>query len=117
MKKVNFFLVGEPKCGTTILYHYFKNHKSLFLSDVKEPSYFCSDFFNEIESNKDSYSFRTLNDYHSLYDLKSNKKYLCDFSPGYLFSKVAAENIYKYNKKSKILVLLREPVSFFKKFP
>src|ERR1700693_5821778 len=39
----NFLVVGAPKTGTTSLYHYLKQHPQIFMSPVKEPSYFCSE--------------------------------------------------------------------------
>ena len=38
--KVNFFIVGAPKAGTTSLYSYLNQHHSISMSLVKEPNYF-----------------------------------------------------------------------------
>ena len=39
MKKPNLFIVGAPKCGTTFLYHYLKQHPEIFFPDFKEPHF------------------------------------------------------------------------------
>ena len=40
----NFFIIGAPKCGTTALSRYLSQHPNIFMSDPKEPHYFCDDF-------------------------------------------------------------------------
>src|SRR5262249_18066920 len=37
----NFLLVGTMKAGTTSLYHYVGQHPDVFVSPVKEPSFFA----------------------------------------------------------------------------
>ena len=38
--RVDFFIVGAPKAGTTSLYHYLNEHPQVELSLQKEPDYF-----------------------------------------------------------------------------
>ncbi|HEX5431187.1 MAG TPA: sulfotransferase, partial [Bryobacteraceae bacterium] len=38
-----FFLIGAPKAGTTSLYHYLDQHPQIYMSPIKEPSYFASE--------------------------------------------------------------------------
>ena len=40
MKKVDFFIVGAPKAGTTSLYHYLNEHSDIEMSSQKEPDFF-----------------------------------------------------------------------------
>ena len=42
-RKPDFFIVGAPKCGTTSLYYYLRQHPEIFLPDYKEPHYFGKD--------------------------------------------------------------------------
>lgn len=37
-----FFLAGAPKAGTTSLYHYLGGHPQIFVSPVKEPTFFAA---------------------------------------------------------------------------
>jgi hypothetical protein len=42
-KLPNFFVVGTGKAGTTSLYLTLKAHPQIFMSPVKEPSFFASE--------------------------------------------------------------------------
>lgn len=100
--KVNLFIVGAPKCGTTALVDYLNQQNEIFFPPIKEPHYFCSDFPN----------FRRINDanqYSGLYN-KSNARVKGDASVWYLYSKVSAQKIYEYNPEAKIIVMVRNPV-------
>ena len=39
----NFFIVGAPKCGTTALYAYLRQHPDIFMPETKEPNFFGHD--------------------------------------------------------------------------
>ena len=39
LKRVNFFVIGAAKCGTTTLYARLSQHPEVFLSPLKEPNY------------------------------------------------------------------------------
>ena len=39
----NFFLAGASKTGTTSLYHYVGQHPDVFMSPIKEPSFFAAE--------------------------------------------------------------------------
>ena len=43
MRYPDFYIVGAPKCGTTAMYDYLRQHPQLFMPDRKEPLYFGSD--------------------------------------------------------------------------
>jgi hypothetical protein len=40
MREPNFFLVGAPKAGSTSLYYHLRQHPDIYMSPMKEPSYF-----------------------------------------------------------------------------
>ena len=42
-KKVDFFIVGAAKAGTTSLYHFLAQHPEVYMSPIKEPNYFADD--------------------------------------------------------------------------
>ena len=70
--KVNFFIVGAPKAGTTSLYSYLNQHHSISMSLVKEPNYFSH---KEILAQKLYYKTKLITDlkkYHSLFDFKNS---------------------------------------------
>jgi hypothetical protein len=121
--KVNFFIVGQPKCGTTSLFHYFKKHKEVFMPEQKQLYFFAKDH-NEYRKkhekfNTDHYSKYynyKFEDYISRFDFQENINVYGDITPDYIYSKTAPLDIYEYNKNAKILVILREPLSFLKSF-
>ena len=122
-KKVNFFIVGQPKCGTTSLFHYFKKHKEVFMPEQKQLYFFAKDhnehrkkyskFNTEYYAKYYNYKFE---DYISRFNFQKNINIYGDITPDYIYSKTAPTDIYKYNNNAKILVILREPLSFLKSF-
>ena len=106
MNKPNFFIIWEPKCGTTIIHHYLSQHPQIFMSDPKEPHHFDTDLDRLA-------SVRNFDKYLKLFS-KANKshKIIGEATPGYAKSKAAAKNIYEFNPDAKILYIIREPVSY-----
>ena len=43
MRMPDFFIVGAPKCGTTAMFYYLKQHPEIFMPEQKEPRFFSSD--------------------------------------------------------------------------
>ena len=120
MKKPDFFIVGEPKSGTTALYTYLKQHPDIFMPKIKEPYYFCKDFHKESdEYNKKmkyffrkSFPFRTDEQYLKLFKSWKEQKISGEASVTYLYSKIAAKEIHLFNPDAKIIMILRNPVDF-----
>jgi len=118
MKKPNLFIVGHPKSGTTALYNFLKQHPDIFMCPVKEPNFFCKDFIEESDLFHKQKSFyldswsREQKAYLSLFANVKSEKIIGECSISYVYSKVAAAEIQKFNPCAKIIILLREPVSF-----
>jgi hypothetical protein len=45
----NFLVIGTMKGGTTSLYHYLRDHPQIFMSSVKEPMFFASNWNKGLE--------------------------------------------------------------------
>jgi hypothetical protein len=104
MKKPNFFIVGAPKCGTTALSEYLRGHPNVFFSQPKEPHFFATDFPNHRAT-------ATLEEYLALFhEVRPNHLRVGEGSVWYLYSREAVRNIYEYNPKAKLIVMLRNPV-------
>ena len=44
MKKPNFFIIGAPKCGTTSIANWLREHTNIFMvENPKEPMFFDTD--------------------------------------------------------------------------
>ena len=102
--KPNFFIVGGPKCGTTALYTYLKNHPEIFMSRIKEPQFFAADIFC------DQRTVQTLADYLSCFAAARNEKRIGEASTAYLGSRNAAQEIKAFNPNAQIIIALRNPV-------
>jgi len=108
--KVDFFIVGAPKAGTTSLYHYLNEHPKISMSSVKEPNYFS---YEELETQKLYYKsnkINSLDSYHNLFPTRDANLIYGEASVSYLFYKNVAEKIKTYNKNAKIIILLRNPI-------
>ncbi|MBN1253032.1 MAG: sulfotransferase [Bacteroidales bacterium] len=114
--KPNLFIVGMPKAGTSALYFFLKQHPEIFMSEDKEPNYFCADLIEESDNfhkrKFEDFRYRNEKSYLKLFENKDKFKIAGEASTQYLFSKKAAENIYNFNTKAKIIIIIREPVSF-----
>ncbi len=107
--KVDFFIVGAPKSGTTSLYHYLNNHPEIEMSAEKEPDYFS---YHNLESELIYYKKKrvsTLEKYHSLFSQKKDTL-RGEASVSYLFYNDVPDRIKQYNPFAKIIIILRNPV-------
>ena len=103
MENPNLFIVGAPKSGTTFLYHYLKQHPDIYFPNFKEPHFFGSDLIRR----NGAYNL-SLEEYQDLF--KTDKKIIGEASTFYIFSKNAPEEIYNFNPKAKIIIMLRDLV-------
>ena len=130
-QKVNFFLIGAAKSGTTSLYERMGEHAEVYLSPLKEPNFFSTDidpknFSEAFKANTQldlSGYFKTrplaqqqvgfvreLSDYNRLFEAVDSESVIGECSTSYLYSKTAALEVRRYNAQAKILVVLRNPV-------
>ena len=113
--KPNLFIVGQPKSGTTALHQFLGQHPEIYMSSIKEPHFFCSDFHLESDrayGKKRFFDFRSESAYLQLFNRAGNAKVIGESSTNYLYSQVAAEKIYNFNPDAKIIIILREPAKF-----
>ena len=104
----DLFLVGAPKCGTTALYTYLAMHPDIFMSPVKEPHYFYTDY--------PSPDHIGASDYSRLF-VKAASGQLCgEGSTLYLFSRCAIKEILKANPKAKLIAMVRNPLEMVVSF-
>jgi GrpB-like predicted nucleotidyltransferase (UPF0157 family) len=104
MRKPSFFLVGAPRCGTTSLYTYLKQHPEIYLSVDKEPHFFGSDL------TPMPGTIREESLYLSLFAGAGDRPCVGEGSVWYLSSAKAPFEIRDFVPEAKILVLLRDPV-------
>ena len=107
--KVDFFIVGAPKAGTTSLYHYLSEHPQVEMSSQKEPDYFSDKAINEQGMYYTKNRVNSLAKYESLFVQKESVVY-GEASVSYLFYENVPEDIKKYNPNAKIIIMLRDPI-------
>jgi len=107
----NFFVVGAGKSGTTSLYYYLEQHPDIFIPRMKELNFFSSE---EMKAQRiyyrPVYIIDRLDDYLELFNKVKSEYAIGDISPSYLFRASAANNIFNFNDKAKIVIILRNPV-------
>ena len=115
----SFFIIGMPRSGTTTLYHYLSQHPDIFMSHPKEPNYFNKD--NVVEAldwmpNNTPFPFtKTEEEYLKLFN-KAKGKISGEATINYFYSEDAPKLIKKFNPDAKLILIIREPISFLESF-
>jgi hypothetical protein len=111
----DFAIVGEPKSGTTALAEFLGGHPGICMSVPKETAYFATDLREESDRFHGAakyFEFRTEDDYAAAFAHCEPGQLRGDASTAYLHSQAAAANLHDANPAARIVVMLREPVSF-----
>ena len=105
-RRPDFFILGAPKCGTTALSEYLRQHERVFVSTPKEPHYFCDDFDYYYAPGQ-----RTEEHYLRLFD-EAGDAHLAvgEASVWYLYSPTAAREIMEFDPAARVIVMVRNPV-------
>lgn len=94
---VQFFFVGPPKTGTTLIYEMLNKLSEVSVSQqTKELEFFNKHFKRGTKWYQDSF------------DIK--RKIKCDISTSYFTSELARKRIKEYNPVAKIIITIRNPV-------
>jgi sulfotransferase family protein len=101
----NLFIVGAPKCGTTALWEYLRQHPQIYMSPVKEPYFFTSPDPTQPGAIRDQ------EDYLDLFDKGRDKPVRGEASPLYLSDPQAPYAIKDAVPDAKVVIALREPVA------
>jgi hypothetical protein len=99
----NFFIVGAPRCGTTAMYEYLRQHPDVFMPYRKEPVYFGSDLAKRNPPMTEA-------EYLSLFRAGAGRARLGEATVWYLYSRTAAEEIKAFATDPRIIIMLRNPV-------
>ena len=66
--KVDFFIVGAAKSGTTSLYNYLFKHPEVCMSSIKEPNFFSNKLLNEQKMYYKDVKIDSIEKYHNLFN-------------------------------------------------
>jgi hypothetical protein len=104
--KPNFFILGAPKCGTTSMAMWLRQHPAIFMPALKEPNFFNTDI-----NRPPTYGVGTLDAYEALFAPATRaQRIIGEASVFYLSSTVAVQNILRYQPNARFIVMLRNPV-------
>jgi hypothetical protein len=103
MPAPSFFIVGAPKCGTTSLNDYLRQHPGIFIPERKELHYFGSDL-RFLKSRRP-----TREEYLANFAAAQPEQIAGEASVWYLFSELAAKEIHAFCPAAKIIIMLRSP--------
>jgi hypothetical protein len=100
--RLDFVLAGAQKSGTTALHYFLRRHPKITMGDQQEIHFFDNDalFVSEVDYEE----------LHKHYPSVGPSIIAGDCTPSYIYHEPAAERIWKYNPKTKLLILLRNPV-------
>lgn len=101
--KIDFFIIGAPKCGTTAVDQYLSAHERIFMG-TKEMHHFLTDHPDLYQhyQNPDNY----FNDFQDAQSAQT----IGESSVFYFYSDQAIKNILEHNPQAKIIVFLRNPI-------
>lgn len=129
----NFFIVGAPKAATTAAFYYLRQHPDVFMSPIKEPFYFVSEFRPEVVTPEwrerlasnaaafDAYIdnpragrrppgvVTEWNQYLKLFRHAREGQAIGEGSTAYMWSRTAARGIADAIPGARILMILRNP--------
>lgn len=114
MRTPDFFIVGQPKSGTTALYEMLRTHPQLYLPQLKEPVFLASDLLAGLRWPSVRARPQTLEDYLALFAPARGEQRAGEASALYLWSQTAAANIAELQPAARIIAILREPVGLLR---
>jgi hypothetical protein len=130
LKLPNFILAGAPTSGTTSLYHYLSQHPDVYMSPIKEPTYFAAadmlsrdDFSQGIKRHQTAikaylagpmtqparFWLTEWEDYLSLFRNVSDQKAIGEASVSYFWLPSAASAIRAKLPGVRLIFMLRDP--------
>jgi hypothetical protein len=106
----DFFIVGQPKSGTTALHTMLRRHPQIFMPENKEPWFFAAEL-HERTPPRPAGTPRSLSEYAALFASARPEQRVGEASVLYLWSHTAAQAIAEVAPQARIVAILREPAS------
>jgi hypothetical protein len=101
VRRVNFFVAGVQKGGTTALDALLRGHPMIRMARVKEPHFFDDESIDWQAPDYDNY--------HALFDLEAPSTVVGEATPIYSYWPKSLDRIATYNSNAKIVLSLRHP--------
>ncbi len=109
----DFFIVGQPKSGTTALYEMLRGHPQIFMPASKEPWFFAEELLERTPPRPGG-TPRTLEQYSSWFADARPDQRAGEASALYLWSRTAPARIAAARPDARIIAILREPASLLR---
>lgn len=112
----NFLVAGCPRCGTTSLYNYLRQHPDIFMSAVKEPGFLTEPFAAHPppEAGDKVYArrfMRHFEDYAALFNGHQGEHAIGEATPHiYYYGQKAVARVREFLGDPKLILILRNPV-------
>jgi hypothetical protein len=103
----NTFILGFPKCGTTLCRDLFYQHPDIFMSKPEEPGYFDRRF--RFNSDK-LVQFQTLEDYLTVFSRVTHERVVVDGSVYQVYDREYIKEILRISPEAKFIIFLRNPI-------
>jgi len=103
IERLDFTIAGAQKSGTTALHYFLTKHRDITMGDQQEIHFFDDE--NIFSGGPVDYELL-----HRHFAPLARATIAGDCTPNYLYWEPAAERIWKYNPRIKLLVLLRNPI-------
>jgi hypothetical protein len=112
----NLVVAGAPKCGTTSLYHYLKQHPEVYLPPRKDLHYFTREHLaRDTAGPGDTAVLQHLCKDRAAYEAEfagaRGEKVLGDISPSYFDFAEVAPAMRRELGDARVVILLRDPVA------
>jgi hypothetical protein len=109
----DFFIVGQPKSGTTALYEMLRRHPQIHMPAGKEPWFFARELHERTPPRPEG-TPATLDAYLALFAAARPGQRVGEASALYLWSRTAARAIAEVAPDARIVAILREPASLLR---
>jgi hypothetical protein len=109
----DFFIVGQPKSGTTALYEMLRRHPEIYMPAGKEPWFFASELHDRAPPRPEG-TPATLTEYLALFAAARPGQRVGEATALYLWSRTAARGISEVAPEARIVAILREPASLLR---
>ncbi len=112
----DFFVLAHQESDARILHGTLSRHPQVFMAPRREPGFFASDLRFRGRGRQGDGSPHTLEGYRGLFAEAPAAQRIGEASSYYLRSRVAAERIAELAPDARVVVVLRDPISFLASF-
>lgn len=110
MCRVNLFIIGANKSGSTWLHYLLDEHPDIYMSKRKEHYYFGSNYSKHLIEHNSNYP-DNIQKYNSYFPFEKGYKYYGESTPHYYLDPLVAEQIKEYSPDAKIIAIVRDPIN------